>query len=244
MRALSSLPSASHGAAMIEFTVAATVLLGLALAALETAHWHRTRQLLGVALLEAARAGSTAGLAPGSMADAFETGLLPLYATASTTGARARLRQVHVRRAQAAGLPAWRIDILSPRRAHFLDFNGGNRTGGFHAAPVDALSPDYLPERHAAHRQRWPGGRGPRSGDTVLDAAVLHLRLRYLHAPLTPGLGALARALGRGRRDAEGQAMARAGLLPIVLELRLTMQSLSAWPADWSGGQGEIVMAP
>lgn len=229
---------------MIEFAVAATVLLGLALAALETAHWHRTRQLLGVALLEAARAGSTEGLAPNRMAEAFETGLLPLYATATLTGAHARLRQTHARRARAAGLPAWRIDILSPRRAHFLDFNGGNRTGGFHAAPVDALSPDYLPERHAAHQQRWPGGRGPRSGDTVFDAAVLHVRLRYLHAPLTPGLGVLARTLGKERRDPTGLAMTRAGLLPIMLELRLTIQGMSAWPADWSGHHGEIVMAP
>src|SRR5690606_9199369 len=68
------------GAAIVEFAAGGALVLALGLAALETAYWQIARQVAAVALLEAARAGTTGHADPAAMAGAFETAIRPLHA--------------------------------------------------------------------------------------------------------------------------------------------------------------------
>lgn len=227
------------GAAIVEFAAGGALVLALGLAALETAYWQIARQVAAVALLEAARAGTTGHADPAAMAGAFETAIRPLHAAGlDGPAAITRVRQVHVARQASAGLSAWHIRIVSPHAGHFADFaQTGAGPGGQRA--IVAI---YQHEQHQDHARQWPAGRGPRSGDTIFQANVLHLRLRYAHAPLTPLPAILLRALraSASAGDPGGQALAAAGYLPIVHDVSLAMHSAAVqWPA-WSGQGGSI----
>lgn len=229
--------SPQRGATLIEFVAGASMVLALGIAALETAHWQVARQIAAVALLEAARAGTTRHGDPAAMAQAFEQGMRALHAAGRPGQAGLdRLRAVHAARRSRAGVSAWHIHVMTPHAAHFADF--GQRGAG--PDGQRAIVPDYQHEQHQEHVRRWPGGRGPRSGQTIFEANVLQLRLTYLHEPLTPLLSGLLRALGQGRGDRKGLAMARAGYLPLAHEIALTQQSAAMqWPS-WAAHGGEI----
>ncbi|WP_454690986.1 TadE/TadG family type IV pilus assembly protein [Achromobacter aloeverae] len=214
-------PAAQRGAALAGFVVSLPVLLLAGLAVIEAAYWHITRQVLDVALLEAARAGATAHGRPQAMATAFEAALRPL-----PTG-RARWRRIH----DDSGAPAWRIDILAPPAAAYADF-GVRGLAVPHGAGTTAIRNDYQAEEHARRRAKgWPEGRGPASGMTIFEANVLRLRLSYQLPPLTPIVRALLRALAPAGDDALRASAARAGNVLIVHEMALEMQSHpAAWP--------------
>lgn len=104
-----------RGAAAIEFTLAAAMALMLALLAVETARWQLTRQMAHLALVQAARAGSTGHADPARMRAAFLRALLPLYAgPGGTAGARRRQASDLDRGAMLMGTTPWRIEILRP----------------------------------------------------------------------------------------------------------------------------------
>jgi hypothetical protein len=218
-----------QGAAMVEFAAAALPLLFGALFVIEAARWHITRQMLHLALLEASRAGATAHGRPAVMEQAFERALLPLFQPAGRHGSpQARMRAAFVDVARQTGTLPWRIDVLSPSAPAFADF--GDAALHVPAAPGRrAIRNDYQAEQHARRRRMgWPGGRGPLSGQTIFEANTLRLRLSYIHPPLAPGMRGLLRrwAAMRGSRD----PAARAGLLTIVMEIALPMQS---HPVSW-----------
>jgi len=239
-----STPARQRGAAMLEFAAAALPLLFAGAAAVEAARWFAARQVAALALHEAARAAAAGHGEPGVLRQAFEQALRPLFVPPGAHGtARARMQAAAARLRSRAGLAPWRIELLGPPAAAHADFaRPGLGPGG---AP--AIGNDYLAEQHRAALARgWPGGRGPASGLTIHEASVLHLRLVYLHEPLVPGMAALLRVLapspdgaaGSGQtacpasRDYAAQAWA-AGLLPIALEARMTMQShLARWPME------------
>lgn len=107
------------GAAALEFTLAAAMALLLALLALEAARWQLTRQVAQLALVEAARAGSTGHADPVRMRAAFLRALLPLHAgPGGTAGARRRQARDLERGAALMGAPPWRIEILRPLPSH------------------------------------------------------------------------------------------------------------------------------
>ncbi|MEI2417394.1 hypothetical protein V8Z80_14565 [Orrella sp. JC864] len=228
-------PRRQGGAALIEFVAGGALVLALGLLVLETAYWQLARQVVSLALLQAARAGATGHAEPRVMAQAFETALAPLLASGhGAQQARARVQAIAAQRAARAGLPAWRIQVLSPTPAHFADFArpGIGPQGG------RAIAHDYQFEQHGDHLGKWPAGRGPRSGQTIFQANVLALRLTYLHQPLSPWFGALLRVLAGDGPAA--QAMRRAGLLPITVQTGVTLQSNArSWPA-WRAPGGWI----
>lgn len=214
-------PLRQRGAAALEFSAAAAALLLAGLGAIDIARWLLVRQAVDLALLEAARAGSVAHARPQAIAGAFEDALLPLFVPPGPhPSARARMRAAAQALRRRTGLEPWSLEILSPSADGYADF-GVRRADGRLAIPND-----YLAERHAA-RRTGPGrdGRGPRSGLTLFEANVLRLRVTYLHAPMTPGMrGLLRRLAGPGNGYAD-LARRRAGLLPIVREIGLLMQS-------------------
>jgi len=227
---------------MASLVVSLPVLLMAGLAVIEAAYWHVTRQVLNVALMEAARAGGTGHGYPPTMAVAFMKGLRPLPTS------KARWRRIRY----DSGAPAWRIDILSPSPEAYADFGiqglpvrPGVSEGGAQGLGQDtsrgvsatgrlvAIRNDYQAEEHARRLQAgWPEGRGPRSGLTIFQANVLRLRLSYQLPPLTPITRAALRALAPGSGNGSlSAAAARAGNVLIVQDLAIEMQShAAAWP--------------
>lgn len=215
-----------RGAAAIEFAVAGALVLLLGLLAVDAARWQAVRQIAHLALMEAARAGSTAHGNPARIRQAFQLALLPLHASAeddaSRTGTRRRQERAQAGIAALTGLTPWRIEVLQPDARAFREHG---RTGLVAAAPgLRAIDNDYQDLQHARRPPR-PGGM------SIFDANTLKLRLTYLHRPLLPPVRVLLAALGRDDASYAGVARAQ-GLLPIQVELEMEMHS---HPVDWSG---------
>jgi hypothetical protein len=196
---------------------------------IEVAQWHMTRQVLSVALLEAARVGATAHGNPGLIERTFENALVPLF---QPTGAyphpQARMQATFRALTQRTKLLPWRIEVLQPADTAFADFTDTTLQVP-QARGRRIIRNDYQAEHHL-YRQKmgWHQGRGPRSGLTIFDANTLHLRLTYLHQPLTPGARKILQWLGSIPQT--HTETAQFGLLKIVLNMTLTMQS---HPVDW-----------
>nr|MBF0683993.1 pilus assembly protein [Pseudomonas sp.] len=198
-----------RGMAATEFILVSVPLLLAGLGAFEAARWNVARQAVSFALLEGARAGAVSHASPQAIEDAFRKGLQPLGAS-------------HAARALPDDQLPWRVEVLSPRPAHFTDFPGSNHQG------VRTIEHAYQSLQHQrAVNAGLPGGRGPESGDTIFGANTLSLRLTYLHVPLVPGMRSFLRQLGAVLPDAgfAAQAMRTAGALPIRQTVSIAMQS-------------------
>lgn len=221
---------AQTGAGSIEFVVMAMPLLFLAFGAFEAARWMAERQVVGLALHEAGRAGIVSHASPQAMHTAFEHTVQTLFASPAPAGALRRLRQFQHHLSTSAGVPPWQIEIHSPTAAAFRDFSQA-------VAPMPATSPHlpmhtprinnhYLAEQ-ASHYRRLglPEGRGTESGMSIVDANTLALRLRYAYAPLAPGLKSLLRTLAEATDHPYSQQVFRQGYLPIRRDMAMMMQS-------------------
>lgn len=229
-----SIPQDGQGS--VEFLLAAVPLLLLGLGSIEAVHWHHTRQAVSLALAQAARAAITQHADPAALDQAFMHALLPLHAAPSPQQARARLERNMQRRTRATGLPAWRLEIVSPSVATFRDFASPDpelpRFGS-----LEVIDNDYLHEQHQARLAGgWAQGRGPHSRQNTMEANVLVLHLTWLHEPLLPGVRNLLRQLAPADARYGSQAMARGGYLPIRREVAFVMQSHAiAWPMPAHG---------
>ncbi|AHV92640.1 hypothetical protein [Bordetella holmesii] len=192
------------GQAAVEFTVALLALLLAACALYETMQWQRQRQLLHLALIEAARAGSVSHVHPQHMRAAFEAALAPLQHQSRHAAARAE------------GLIPWRLEVLQPSEAHY-------RRHGQHlpGLPELAINNDYQAEQDAL-RPGLP---------SIQQTNTLRLRLTYASAPATTLLAALLPYLAPLAGDACRRAILAAGWLAIRLELAMEMHSHpTRWP--------------
>ncbi|MBU4610584.1 pilus assembly protein [Achromobacter sp. GG226] len=212
-----------RGAAATETLLIAVPLFLTGLGTVEAARWWGVRQAVGLAVMEAAREGSTSGADSAAIGSAMARALLPLVARdASPVGlaeGEARQRDTAAR-LSVVGLSEWEIRVISPRRAHFEDF-GRAAAGG-----------RELPDTYQAERHRGELGHGTRrgagaaSGDTIFAANTLVLEATYLHAPLVPGVSALLRGLGQAApAGLAGDGMRRAGFLPMTMRVSLPMQT-------------------
>lgn len=224
---------------MAEFSVLAIPLLFLGLLTVEAGRWLVVRQAVSYALYEAARAGTLEFGSPAVMARALHRGLTPLLAGGQTdldtaqAAVQQRLSGFHARH----GLPALRVDIISPTRALFDDFaDPGLPDPTGRSARV--ISNHYQQERHERdYRRRYRHGIGPRSGLDLFDANTLALRVIYLYMPTLPGLRAVMRALPASDADAYVRQARDAGALVIVRDISMPMQShVVEWPqTSWWG---------
>ncbi|TAL88699.1 MAG: pilus assembly protein [Candidimonas sp.] len=218
-----------HGASLVEFSIVAIPILLIGLGSVEVAQWFYVKQVVSIALLQAARAGVTQHAKPQVMETAFEQALQPLFASSGRSSAD-RLQRALASRAQLTGGPAWQIEILNPTPAAFHDFADA-RLGLSREIGLAAINNNYQAEQDQRYRaQGRIQGLGPRSGLSIYQANVLALRVTYLHEPVLPGMKALMRQLSKQTGSYADQAMARGGYLPISQELELTMQS---HPVDW-----------
>jgi len=220
------------GAGAAEFLLAAIPLLLAGMGIVEFAQWFFVRQAVSLALLQAARAGSTQHASPQAIASAFEEALLPLHPAPSRQQSRLRLQRQMAGAGAALGGQPWLLEVRSPLPAAFQDFAAaGLRIPG--AAGLSAIDNDYQAEQYERHRARgWPQGRGPVSGLTIFQANTLVLHLVYPYKPMAPGLGGLLRLLPASGQGYAGRVLA-AGYLPMRQEIQLTMQSHPVlWPME------------
>lgn len=215
-----------RGAAALEFTLAAVLVLLLALGTVEAVRWQLTRQIVHLALLQAARAGATAHADPVRIRSAFQQALLPLHAGGGgQAGARRRQANAQARIAARVGAPAWHIEILRPDAQAFRDHaRPGLRTDA--PAGLPAIDNAYQALQYA-RRPDLPDSR------SIFLANTLRLRLTYLYRPLLPPLRALLAGLA-GADGSYANAARASGLAPIGMELDMEMHS---HPVDWRGGQ-------
>ena len=212
---------------MVETLVALPVLLLAGLGTLQLALLYRAQHALNHAVFEAARAGSLAHASPEAVRDGLARGLAPwLHGAASLeehADAIARTR-AHVVQGEAAG---WvRIEQQSPTAASFADWaepaldDGGRPMPDLLEIPNDGLV-------HRARRAVPAGGVagmrgdeaiGAASGQTLADANLLRLRLRYGVPLVVPFAGRAIAATLRAWNGCEPGRATRAGLLPMPAE--------------------------
>lgn len=222
-------PIRQSGTALIEFSMAAVPILLIGLGSLEIAQWHHAKQMVSLALMQAARAGSTQHARPQAIAEAFEQALLPLYVSGSHSAA-ARMNNIFARRSAETASPPWQIEILSPSAPAYKDFADPGLAIGARAG-LAAINNDYQAEQDLRKRVLgWPNGAGPWSGLSIFQANTLALRVTYPHEPILPGMKSVIKMLSSGSGTYADQNMAKGGYLPILQELALTMQS---HPVDW-----------
>ncbi len=216
-----------RGAGMAGFLLTALPVLLLGAGAIETAHWLFLRQTLSHALVEAGRAAATRHAQPAALARAFEDALRMLHPEIRQRDAALAWRR------RALDGPPWRIRVIRPARAAFLD----HADPGTGAPPAGALGPaqirnDRQHEQHQrAMRMGWPAGRGPVSGETVFEANTLQLELIWPHRPLLPGVAAVLRLMAESASpEDDRRRVLTQGLLPIVRSATLAMHS---HPAQW-----------
>ncbi|MFT0546552.1 TadE/TadG family type IV pilus assembly protein [Allopusillimonas ginsengisoli] len=229
------------GAGSIEFLIIAVPLIFLGLGAFDAARWMAERQVLGLALQEAGRAGAVSQANPKAMQAAFEHAMGALFTAPSQTASQQRLRRFRQTLNDTAGMPPWQIEILSPTIAAYHDFSH-TRTpvpmaAGHRGEPVTKINNYYLAEQDAHYRRLGRSdGHGPQSAINIFEANTLSLRLRYAYSPLAPGLKPLLRTLAQSAHP-YSQQLFNHGYLPIRRDMAMMMHShpgLWALPSDGS----------
>jgi len=206
--------------------VSVPVLL-LTLGGIELAHWFHVRQTVGLALVEAARAGATQHAQPAAIAQAFEQALRPLFAGPNPKATDARLALALQKRSHAmAGAPPWQIRILRPDARDYARLQDPTLAIA-RANGLAAIRNDYQAEQQ--QRVNSSGSAIENGNATVFAANTLALRLSYPHPPLLAGVARLMASLNIHADDYARRALA-AGLLPMIREVRLDMAS---HPVDW-----------
>lgn len=222
------------GAGATGFLLASVPVLLLGLGAIEIGHGFKVRQMVNLALLEAARAGSTGHAHPAVIQDAFESALLPLFRGSSKAQRSVSRENAFRAREHLTGRVPWRIQVLSPTAAHFQahhqpDLRIARDTG------LPAINNNYLAEQAAIGQT----AATPTSAN-AFQANVLALRVRYLYRPMLPGVAHMLRMFGHRHGSYPRHALSY-GLLPLQQELAVVMQS---HPVQWPmPAHGKVVRA-
>lgn len=209
-------------------------LLLAGMGAFEASRWYMTREALGLALLQAARAGSVSHARPLAIEDAFLEGLTVLYAPPGHfPTARARMEDSLARFERDNDRLAWEIDILHPNAAEYADFMQKNLPIAIESGNP-AINNNYQFEQH----QHMPQGRF--SGSTIYEANTLQLQLVYLYQPVVPGMKGILRKAMRAIGDKDSP-MSALGVVPIRTGISIEMHS---HPVLWMSKQTRHVRYP
>lgn len=184
----------------METLLAAPIVLLLGLGALQWALLLHARTALEYALFDAARAGSVAHARPDAIEAGLARGLLPFWQGAGMPrahGAALVAAQARLAQGLAAGWVDWRQ--IAPTQESFADWSEpaldgfGRPMPGVPEIPNDSLQWSWLRMPAggvAAMRGREP--IGARSQQTLNDANVLKLELRYGVPLVVPFVGSIA----------------------------------------------------
>jgi hypothetical protein len=221
--------SAQHGATLAEATIVLPIFLFTVLAVMQAALVFYAKSNVNYAAHEAARAGSVTQAGIASITAAFQKALLPYYGGGITE------RQLAATAAQVAsdlGNAAVRIEIVSPTRESFDDYNSPQLQAKYETR--EPVIPNVGLDELSCPRDVRGCASDPRSnasGQTLLDANLLKLRITY-GIPMDKQMPLVGRfyswaldKLGSGRGDAFKQALLDAKRIPIVVHTTLRMQS-------------------
>lgn len=194
-----------RASALVESLLAAPIVLLLGLGALQWSLLLHARSALEYALLEAARAGSVAHAQPEAIEEGLARGLLAFWQGASMPRSRVA-GQAAAQLRLAQGIDAGWIDYrqLAPTRESFADWaepaldEAGYPLAGSEEIPNDNLQWSRLREPAggiAAMRGQEPVGA--QSQQTLNDANLLKLELRYGVPLAVPFVGTIAAWIAR-----------------------------------------------
>lgn len=216
-----------HGATLVEFVIAAPLVLFILLVLMQYALLFHARSQLNYAIFEAARAGTVANARPAAIRAAFDRAMTGYHGGGTTTAELAAARAKALVEA-----PFARIEILSPTRESFDDYHSPAL-----AARMDAAG-RVIPNTHLAHLHcpiDRPGcNRDPArnaSGQTLQDANLLKLRVSYgvpviKQIPLAgPFMARALAVLDPADGDAFRASLIADGRIPIVAHTVMRMQS-------------------
>jgi len=223
------------GATLVEFVVVVPTLLFLLMNLIQYGLLYHTKSQLNYAAFEAARAGTTANASPAAIRGAFTRAMTGYYGGGTTT---AQLAASYLKAQEDINFgvgvgktPAVRIEILSPTKESFDDFNSPalaaklgagrvipNSNLAFISCPVDAPGCAADPGHNT-------------SGQTLQDANLLKLRITYGIAerrqiPLAgPFMNWALSILNKDDTDAFRAGLVKGGRIPLVTHTVMRMQS-------------------
>jgi len=227
--------SRQFGATLVEFVVVAPTLLFLLMNLIQYGLLYHTKSQLNYAAYEAARAGTTANASPSAIRGAFVRAMTGYYGGGTTTSelAASYLKaQEDINFGVGVGkTPAVRIEILSPTKESFDDFNSPalasklgagrvipNSNLAFISCPVDVPGCAADPHHNA-------------SGQTLQDANLLKLRITYgigerRQIPLAGRFMNWALSiLNKDDTDVFRAGLVKGGRIPVVTHVVMRMQS-------------------
>lgn len=218
-----------RGAALAEATVVLPIFLFTVLATMQAALVYYAKSNVNYATHEAARAGTVSNARFASIEAAFQKAMLPYYGGGRNAG---ELAGTAARAAADLGNAAVRIEILSPTQESFQDYNSPRLQAAHDSS--EPVIPNVGLDELTCPRDVPGCNADPRSnasGQTLLDANLLKLRITYGVPPAKqmPMVGrfytwALDR-MGAGAGDPFKQGLIDAGRIPIVTHTVMRMQS-------------------
>ena len=216
-----------HGATLVEFIIAAPLVLFILLVLMQYALLFHAKSQLNYATFEAARAGTVANARPAAIRAAFNRAMTGYHGGGTTS---AELAAAHAKALVEA--PFARIEILSPTHESFDDYHSPALAARMEAAgrviPNTHLAHLHCPiDRPACHRD--PASNA--SGQTLQDANLLKLRISYgipviKQIPLAgPFMARALAVLDSDDGDAFRSGLIADGRIPIVAHTVMRMQS-------------------
>ena len=216
-----------HGATLVEFIIAAPLVLFILLVLMQYALLFHAKSQLNYATFEAARAGTVANARPAAIRAAFNRAMTGYHGGGTTS---AELAAAHAKALVEA--PFARIEILSPTRESFDDYHSPALAARMEAAGR------VIPNTHLAHLKcpiDRPGCQHDpainASGQTLQDANLLKLRISYgipviKQIPLAgPFMARALAVLDSDDGDAFRSGLIADGRIPIVTHTVMRMQS-------------------
>ncbi len=222
-----------RASALVETLLAAPIVLLLGLGALQWALLLHARTAIEYALFEAARAGSVAQARPDAIEAGLARGLLPFWQGAGIPRAHAAalpVAQARLGQGLASGWIAWRQ--IAPTLESFADWAEpardafGRPIPGTPEIPNDNLQWSWL--RMSAGGVAGMRGREPigaQSEQTLNDANVLKLELRYGVPMAVPLVGNIATWLMRIVDGCEPASQRSVGLVDLGRPAALTSRA-------------------
>ena len=218
-----------RGATLVETLIVVPIFLFAVLAIWQAALVYYAKSNVNYAAFEAARAGSVNGASVTSINVAFQKAMLPYYGGGTTD---AELAATATKAAADLTAAAVRIEILSPTVESFTDYNSPALQAQLHS--TDPVIPNTALDELTCPRDVPSCNSNPESnasGQTLLDANVLKLRITYGIPPSRqmPLVGKFYTwallMLGVGADDTFEGALILANRIPVVTSTVMRMQS-------------------
>lgn len=215
------------GATLVEFVVVVPTVLFLLMNLIQYGLLYHTKSQLNYAAFEAARVGTTQNADPVAIRQAFTRAMVGYHGGGTST---AELAASYAK--AVAENPYVRIEILSPTKESFDDYHSPelaarlktksrvipNTNLAFIDCPIDVPGCNHDPKTN-------------KSGQTLLDANLLKLRITYGIPPAKqiPLAGRFMNwalsFLNKSDPDAFRQGLVKAGRIPVVAHTVMRMQS-------------------